>query len=99
MKLKHMVNQNTPELIKKLLYGLDYNTSYVVEFYRDTSVEVKEVERVRDKETNEIIYVEKWLEWLYDNFTNLAIYIVCYIRFSFAGYNFNNYRPYNLCKF
>lgn len=59
MKLKHMVNQNTPELIKKLLYGLDYNTSYVVEFYRDTSVEVKEVERVRDKETNEIIYVEK----------------------------------------
>jgi hypothetical protein len=59
MKLKDIVNQNTPELIKKLLYGLDYNTTYVVEFYRDTSVEVREVKRVIDKETNEIIYVEK----------------------------------------
>jgi len=59
MKLKDMINQNTPEIIKKLLYGLDYNTSYVVEFYRDSSVEVREVERVKDKETNKIIYVEK----------------------------------------
>ncbi len=98
MKLKDMINQNTPEIIKKLLYGLDYNTSYVVEFYRDTSVEVREVKRVIDKETNEIMYKEKW-RWLYDNFTYLAIYFVCYIRFSFAGYNLNSYRPYNLCKF
>jgi len=60
MKLKNMVNQNTPEIIKKLLYGLDYNTRYVVEFYRDTSVEVKEVEIVKDIETNEIMYKEKW---------------------------------------
>ena len=59
MKLKDMINQNTPEIIKKLVYGLDYNTTYVVEFYRDSSVEVREVERVRDRETNEIIYVEK----------------------------------------
>ena len=59
MRLKDMINQNTPEIIKKLLYGLDYNTSYVVEFYRDTSVEVREVKRVIDKKTNEIIYVEK----------------------------------------
>ena len=59
MKLKDIVNKNTPEIIKKLLYGLDYNTIFVVEFYRDTSVEVKEVKRVRDKQTNEIIYVEK----------------------------------------
>ena len=59
MRLKDMVNQNTPEIIKKLVYGLDYNTTYVVEFYRDSSVEVREVERVRDRETNEIIYVEK----------------------------------------
>ena len=59
MKLKDMINQNTPEIIKKLVYGLDYNTTYVVEFYRDTSVNVKEVKRVIDKETNEIIYVEK----------------------------------------
>ena len=59
MRLKDMVNRNTPELIKKLVYGLDYNTTYVVEFYRDTSVEVREVERVRDKETNEIMYKEK----------------------------------------
>ena len=99
MKLKNMVNQNTPEIIKKLLYGLDYNTSYVVEFYRDASVEVKEVRRVIDKETNEIIYVEKWWRWLYDNFTDLAIYIVCYIRFSSADYNFNGYRSRYLYKF
>jgi len=59
MKLKNMVNQNTSEIIKKLLYGLDYNTTYVVEFYRDSSVEVREVEIVRDKETNEIMYKEK----------------------------------------
>lgn len=99
MKLKNMINQNTPEIIKKLLYGLDYNTSYVVEFYRDSSIEVREVEIVRDKETNEIMYKEKWLEWLYDNFTDLVIYFVCYPRFSFAGYNFNNYWLYSLCKF
>lgn len=59
MKLKDMINQNTPEIIKKLLYGLDCNTIYVIEFYRDTSVEVREVEIVRDKETNEIMYKEK----------------------------------------
>ena len=99
MKLKNMVNQNTPEIIKKLLYGLDYNTRYVVEFYRDSSVEVREVKRVISNETNEIIYIEIWLEGLYDNFTDLAIYIVCYIRFSFGGYNLNNYRLYSLCKF
>ncbi len=62
MKLKDIVNKNTPELIKKLLYGLDYNTSYVVEFYRDTSVEVREVVKVRDKETDEVMYIEKWEE-------------------------------------
>lgn len=59
MKLKDIVNKNTPEIIKKLVYGLDFNTIYVVEFYRDSSVEVREVEKVRNKETNEIIYVEK----------------------------------------
>ena len=66
MKLKDMVNKDTPEIIKKLLYGLDYNTIYVVEFYRDTSVEVKEVKRVISNETNEIIYIEKWLRWLWN---------------------------------
>ena len=99
MRLKDMVNQNTPEIIKKLVYGLDYNTIYVVEFYRDTSVEVKEVKRVISNETNEIIYIEIWLEGLYDNFTDLAIYIVCYTRFSFASHNFNNHRLYSLYKF
>ncbi len=99
MKLKNMVNKNTPEIIKKLLYGLDYNTRYVVEFYRDSSVEVREVKRVRDRETNEIIYVEKWLEWLNDNFTDLVIYIVCYTRFSFGGYNFIDYWLYYLYMF
>ena len=59
MKLKNMVNQDTQEIIKKLLYGLDYKTCYVVEFLHDMSVEVREVEKVRDEETNEIIYIEK----------------------------------------
>lgn len=59
MKLKDMVNQDTQGLIKKLLHGLDYRTSYVVEFLHDMSVEVREVEKVRDEETNEIIYIEK----------------------------------------
>jgi len=59
MKLKDMINNDTPEIIKKLLYGLDYKTSYIVEFLNDMSVEVREVEKVRDKETNEFIYIEK----------------------------------------
>ena len=99
MRLKDMVNKDTVEIIKKLVYGLDYNTIYVVEFYRDTSVEVREVKRVIDKETNEIIYVEKWKEWLYDNFTDLVIYSLYSFRFSFADYNFNGYRSRYLYKF
>lgn len=59
MKLKNMINNDTKEIIRKLLYGLDYRTCYVVEFLHDGSVEVREVEKVRDKETNGIIYIEK----------------------------------------
>lgn len=59
MKLKDIVNKNTSEIIKKLVYGLDINTMYVVEFYRDSSVEVREVEKVRNKETDDIMYIEK----------------------------------------
>ena len=60
MKLKDIVNKNTPEIIQKLVYGLDYNAIYAVEFYRDGSVEVREVEKIRNRETDEIIYIEKW---------------------------------------
>lgn len=59
MKLKDMVNQNTSEVMKKLLKGLDFNTTYVVEFLHDINVEIREVEKVRDKDTNEIIYIER----------------------------------------
>ena len=59
MKLKDIVNKNTSEIIKKLVYGLDFNAIYVVEFYRDKSVEVREVEKVRNKETDDIMYIEK----------------------------------------
>ena len=59
MKLKNIVNKNTPEIIKKLAYGLDFNVIYVVEFLRDGSVEVREVEKIRNRETDEIIYIEK----------------------------------------
>ena len=59
MKLKDIVNKNTSEIIKKLVYGLDFNAIYVVEFYRDKSVEVREVEKVRNKETDDSMYIEK----------------------------------------
>ena len=59
MKLKDFVNKNTPEIIKKLAYGLDFNVIYVVEFLRDGSVEVREVEKVRNRETDDIMYIEK----------------------------------------
>lgn len=55
MKLKDMVNNDVPEIIKKLLYGLDYRTSYVIEFLHDSSVLVKEVDVVRDKKSGKII--------------------------------------------
>jgi hypothetical protein len=59
MKLKNMVNKDVPEIIKKLLYGLDYRTSYIVEFLHDCSVNVKEVNVIRDKKTNKILYIKE----------------------------------------
>lgn len=59
MKLKNIVNNDVPEIIKKLLHGLDYKKTYIVEFLHDTSVDVREIEVIRDKKTNEIIYKEK----------------------------------------
>jgi hypothetical protein len=59
MKLKNMVNKDIPEIMKKLLYGLDYRTTYIVEFSHDMSVEVSEAEIVRDKKTNKPLYYTK----------------------------------------
>ena len=59
MKLKNLVNNDTKEIMKKLLYGLDYKTCYVVEFLHDCSVEVREVEVVRDKKTNKPLYYKE----------------------------------------
>lgn len=56
MKLKNMINKDIPEIMKKLLHGLDYRTTYIVEFSHDMSVDVREVEVVRDKKTNKPIY-------------------------------------------
>ena len=56
MKLKNLVNNDTKEIMKKLLYGLDYRTCYVVEFLHDSSVDVREVEIVREKKTGKIKY-------------------------------------------
>ena len=58
MKVKDIINKDVPEIMKKLLYGLDYRTTYVVEFLHDTSVLVREVVAERD-ENGEIIYKEK----------------------------------------
>ena len=59
MKLKNVINKDVPEIMKKLLYGLDFKTTYVVEFLHDTSVDVKEVKVVRDKKTNKTLYYEE----------------------------------------
>lgn len=60
MKLKNIISNDTPEIMKKLLYGLDYKTTYVVEFLHDSSVDVREVEVIRDKKTGRIkCYKEK----------------------------------------
>jgi hypothetical protein len=60
MKLKNIVNNDTPEIMKKLLYGLDYKTCYVVEYLHDSSADVREVEVIRDKKTGRIkCYKEK----------------------------------------
>ena len=59
MKLKNMINNDVSEIMKKLLHGLDYKTCYIVEFYSDSSVEVNEVEVVRDKKTNKPLYYKK----------------------------------------
>ncbi len=55
MKLKNIVNNDTVEIMKKLLYGLDYRTSYIVEFLHDGSVDAREVDVVRDKKSGKII--------------------------------------------
>lgn len=56
MKLKNIVNNDTAEIIKKLVHGLDFRTSYVIEYLHDGSVFVKEVDAVRDKKTGKILY-------------------------------------------
>ena len=63
MKLKNMINNDTAEIMKKLLYGLDYKTTYIVEFLHDCSVDVREVEVVRDKKTNKPLYYKE-KDWL-----------------------------------
>ena len=66
MKLKDMVNKDVSEVIKKLVNGLDYNTTYIVEFSHDTSAEVSELGVVRDRfdklvmlKTDKTLYYKK----------------------------------------
>ena len=59
MKLKNIVNNDTAEIIKKLVHGLDFRTSYIVEFLHDGSVEVREVDVVRDKKCGRPIYYKE----------------------------------------
>lgn len=59
MKLKNMVNNDVSEIMKKLLHGLDYKTTYIVEFSSDSSVKVKELEAVRDKKVGKILYYKE----------------------------------------
>lgn len=71
MKQKNMVNKDTSEVMKsefmkRLLNGLDYNTSYIVEFMRDGSVNVSELGVVEDRfdklvmlKTDKTLYYKK----------------------------------------
>jgi hypothetical protein len=59
MKVKNIVNNDTAEIIKKLVHGLDFRACYVIEYLHDGSVDVREVDAVRDKKTGEVIYKEK----------------------------------------
>ena len=59
MKLKNLINKDVPEIMKKLLFGLDYRSSYVVEFLHDCSVDVREVDVVRDKKSGKVIYYKE----------------------------------------
>ena len=56
MKLKNIVNNDTAEIIKKLVYGLDFRTCYVIEYLHDGSVDVREIDAVRDKKSGKILY-------------------------------------------
>lgn len=59
MKVKNIVNNDTVEIIKKLVYGLDFRASYVIEYLHDGSVLVKEVDAARDKKTGRIMYYKE----------------------------------------
>ena len=59
MKLKNIVNNDTAEIIKKLVHGLDFRTCYVVKYLHDGSVLVKEVDAVRNKKTGKILYYKE----------------------------------------
>lgn len=63
MKLKNMVNNDVSEIMKKLLHGLDFKTTYIVEFLHDSSVIVKELEVVRDKKVGKILYYKEKDLW------------------------------------
>ena len=56
MKLKSIVNNDTAEIIKKLVHGLDFRTLYVIEYLHDGSVDVRELDVVRDKKTGKPLY-------------------------------------------
>ena len=55
MKVKNIVNNDTVEIIKKLVHGLDFRASYVVEYLHDGSVDVRELDVLRDKKSGKII--------------------------------------------
>lgn len=58
-KPRKIIKKDVSETIRKLLHGLDYNRIYIVEFLHDKSVDVKEVEIVRDKKTGKIVYYKE----------------------------------------
>lgn len=57
-KLKSLVNNNINDMIKNAIKGLDYKTSYLIEFGSDTIPEVTEVEIIYT-DTGEMVIERK----------------------------------------
>lgn len=66
MKIIHINKDTMVEIIKKLLYEIDYNKTYIIEFSQDMNVDISELEVVEDRfekllilKTDKTLYYKK----------------------------------------
>lgn len=75
-----MLSNNAKTIEKELQERLDeYKTkNYIIEFYRDDTTLLKQIERIKDKGTS-AVYIDIYEnENDYDNGKNMATYVVSY---------------------